>query len=153
MINYYSIFLFFLLFLVASFIFRKVSEGFQPDILAINQKYPQQQDDVLLKGDYPLTGRMGVSNNSASTIWWHYPIFKVGSYKQITNNIRYPNNPDDGQCMPAEFCGALYKEKPHMPSNYVQPLPPVADCPGIRVNYYNTEPNLLPFRNYGNILY
>uniref|UniRef100_A0A6C0DU92 Uncharacterized protein n=1 Tax=viral metagenome TaxID=1070528 RepID=A0A6C0DU92_9ZZZZ len=149
----YSIVVFFLFFIVTSLLLKGYVEGFQPDVLATNQKYPQEQDDVLLKEDYPLTGRMGVSKNNAYNIWWHYPIFKVGSYAQITNNIKYPNNPDDGQCMPAEFCGALYKEKPNMPSNYAEPLPPVPDCPGARVNYYTTQPNLLPFKNPGNILY
>jgi len=136
-----------------SSIFKKSLEGFQPDVLAINQKFPQEVEDVLLKDDYPLTGRTGISENSASTIWWHYPIFEVGSYAQITNNLRYPNNPDDGKCTPAEFCGALYKEKKNMPSNYIKPLCEVPDAPGARVNYYNTEYNLLPFKNPGNILY
>lgn len=142
-----------LFFLITALILKGNVEGFQPDVLGINQKFPQEVDDVLLKGDYPLTGKNVVSNNSASTIWWHYPIFKVGSYKQITNNLKYPNSPDDGQCMPAEFCGSLYEEKPDMPSNYIEPLGPVPDCPGARVNYYTTQPNLLPFKNPGNILY
>lgn len=149
----YSIIVFFLFFLITPLLLQSFTEGFQPNVLAINQKYPQVQDDVLLKGDYPLTGRKGVSNNNSYNIWWHYPIFKVGSYAQITNNIKYPNNPDDGQCMPAEFCGAIYKEKPNMPSNYIEPLGPVPDCPGARVNYYTTQQNLLPFKNPGNILY
>jgi len=126
-------------------------EGFKDRDLGKNITF--DNGDALLENDYPLTGRNGVSNNSASTIWWHYPIFKVGSYAQITNNIKYPNNPDDGQCMPAEFCGSLYKEKPNMPSNYSEPLPPVADSPYARVNYYNTDDNLLPFKNEGNVLY
>jgi len=149
-----SIIVFFLFFIITPLLLlNKSSEGFQPDILAINQKYPQVQDDVLLTGDYPLTGRNGVSKDGAFNIWWHYPIFEVGSYAQITNNIKYPNNPDNGQCMPAELCGALYKEKPHMPSNYAEPLGPVPDSPSARVNYYNAQSNLLPFKNQGNILY
>jgi|LauGreSBDMM110SN_4_FD.fasta_scaffold06733_1 hypothetical protein len=151
----YSIVAFLLFFLISVLILKGSVEveGFQSDVLATNHKFPQEVDGVLLKGDYPLTGRNVVSNNSASTIWWHYPIFKVGSYAQITNNLKYPNNPDDGQCMPAEFCGSLYRESPGMPSNYVEPLGPVPDCPGARVNYYTTQPNLLPFKNPGNILY
>jgi hypothetical protein len=149
----YSIVAFLFFLIIAALIVKGNVEGFQPDVLATNQKFPQELDDVLLKGDYPLTGKNVISNNSASTIWWHYPIFKVGSYKQITNNLKYPNNPDDGQCMPAEFCGSLYKERPDMQSNYIEPLGPVPDCPGARVNYYTTQPNLLPFKNPGNILY
>ena len=41
--------------------------------------------DVLVQDTYPITGRNGISNDGASDIWWHYPIFEVGSYKQITN--------------------------------------------------------------------
>jgi len=140
----YSIIVFLLLCIVFPLLFIKFyNEGFQTNNLAINNKYPNVLDNVLLTGDYPSTGKNGVSTNSASTIWWHYPIFEVGSYAQITNNIKYPNNPDDGQCMPAEFCGALYKKKPNMPTNYVEPLNPVPESTYARVNYYNTEYNLL----------
>ena len=109
--------------------------------------------DLLLEDSYPLTGKKGISNNNAYNIWWHYPIFKVGSYDQITNNIRYPNNPDEGTCMPASMCGALYKEK-QLKSNYVKPLPPVDPNSGTRVGYFATDINLLPYRNdMPNILY
>ena len=52
-----------------------------------------------------------MSNLTSADMWWHYPTFKLGSYDQITNNIRYPNNPDVGRCTPASVCGALYHEK------------------------------------------
>lgn len=126
-------------------------EGFDNNILATPGDYPKSLDGPELNF-YPLTNNNGVSNNNASNMWWHYPIFKVGSYKQITNNIRYPNNPDEGTCMPAEFCGALYKDR-QLESNIVEPLPPVPECPGARVNYYRSDSNLLPFNNEGNILY
>jgi hypothetical protein len=142
----YSIIGFFLFLLIIPLLFNKFAESFQPDILAINQKYSQVEDEVLLQDDYPVTKNMGVTKNSASTIWWNYPIFKVGSYAQITNNLKYPNNPDNGQCMPAEFCGALYENKPNMPTNFVNPLDPVPNCPGARINYYTTQSNLLEFK-------
>jgi hypothetical protein len=154
MIFYFTILLFF--FIILILFYKNVyseSEGFQPEILAINQKYPREEDDVLLKGDYPLLKKLGLSKNSGSTIWQDYPIFEVGSYAQMTNNIRYPDNPDDGQCMPAEFCGSLYKNKRGMPSNNIEPLGPVPDSNNARVNYYNSQYNLLPFHNEGNILY
>jgi hypothetical protein len=119
-----------------------------------NEKYPFSSSDILLKDSYPLTGRKCIGNNSAYQIWWHYPTFQEGSYDQITNNIRYNNNPDIGNCMPADFCGSLYKEY-QTKGNYVYPLPPVKqeDC-GTRVNYYYTEPNMLPYRaSTANILY
>ena len=117
------------------------------------KKYPFPETDVLVEDMYPVTGRKGISNNGAANIWWHYPIFELGSYDQITNNIRYSNNPDEGTCMPASMCGALYKEK-QVKSNYVYPLPPLKPDCGTRVGYFDTNINLLPFRtDMQNILY
>lgn len=121
--------------------------------LATPGHYPQSLDKRDLD-QFPSSGRKTVSNDSGSTIWWHYPIFEVGSFAQITNNIRYPNNPDNGRCMSAEFCGALYKDNKNRPSNYVHPIAPTCyDADGKRINYYNTSPNLLTFTNTDNILY
>lgn len=119
-----------------------------------NDKYPFSNTDVLLKDSYPLTGRSCIGDDSAYKIWWHYPTFKEGSYDQITNNIRYNNNPDTGNCMPADFCGSLYKEH-QTKGNYVYPLPPVKpESSGSRVNYYYTPINMLPYKaNTANILY
>ena len=117
------------------------------------KQYPFSQTDVLLQESYPITGRSGVSNDQGSKIWWHYPIFEVGSYDQITNNIRFSNNPDTGRCMPADVCGTLYKEK-QLKHNYVHPLPAVKPECGSRVNYYYTPSSLLSYRaDTSNILY
>ena len=111
------------------------------------------KSDILVADSYPWTGRNGISNNDANSIWWHYPIFELGSYDQITNNIRYPNNPDEGTCMPASICGSLYKEK-QLKTNYITPLPPVNPNCGTRIGYFTTGINLLPFRtDVPNILY
>lgn len=117
-------------------------------------EYPKSQIDVLVQDSYPITGKNGVSTETSYKMWWHYPIFEVGSYKQITNNLKYPNNPDTGRCMPADVCGALYKEQ-QFKSNYIEPLPPVnPNCDGARVGYFWTDINMLPFRNdEANILY
>ena len=115
--------------------------------------YPFPQSDLLVEDTYPPTGRKGISNNNAIDIWWHYPIFELGSYDQITNNIRYSNNPDEGTCMPASMCGALYKEK-QLKTNYITPLPPINPNCGTRIGYFTTDINLLPFRtDVPNILY
>jgi len=104
--------------------------------------FPSSIDEPgLLMNEYPSTGRKVVTDNEYSNIWWYYPIFKLGSYAQITNNIRYNRNPDEGTCAPAEFCGALYKDN-QLASNIINPLPPVPATPGIRVNYYKTQENL-----------
>ena len=115
--------------------------------------FPAAQMEVLVQDIYPAIGKNEISDNDASDIWWQYPIFKLGSYKQITNNIRYPNTPDEGTCMPASMCGALYNEK-FLKTNYIEPLPQVnPDC-GTRIGYFDTHVNLLPFRtNMQNILY
>lgn len=114
---------------------------------------PSAETNILAQDFYPPIGKNQISNNDAEDIWWHYPVFEVGSYDQITNNIRYSNNPDEGTCMPASMCGALY-HKNQLKSNYVQQLPPInPDC-GTRVGYFTTDENLLPFRtNMQNILY
>lgn len=114
---------------------------------------PSSESDVLLKDSYPPTGRLGISNNTSNDTWWHYPTFKLGSYSQITNNIRYSNNPDLGSCMPDSMCGALYHEN-QINSNYIKPLPPLNPNCGTRIGYFDTGVNLLPFRtNMQNILY
>jgi hypothetical protein len=101
--------------------------------------YPVSQNNVLLEDVYPVKCKSGVSNNSGHNIWWNYPIFEVGSYEQITNNLKYPNNPDDGLCTPAEFCGALYT-KHQDKSNISTMLPLAEDNSGLRINYYTTNP-------------
>jgi hypothetical protein len=114
--------------------------------------FPESQEFPLLKNYYPTTGYKNVSNDQSSEIWWHYPSFGVGSFKQLTNNIRYPNNPDEGTCTPALFCGAMYKDYQEK-SNISSPLPPVKYGPGARVNYYRNKDYLLQYNNKGNILY
>ena len=116
-------------------------------------EFPNAQDEVLLQDIYPSIGKNEISNDTSADIWWHYPIFKLGSYDQITNNIRYQNNPDVGTCMPASMCGALYHDKKNA-SNYVEPLPPVNPDAGTRIGYFTTDDKLLPFRtDTTNILY
>ena len=115
--------------------------------------HPLSSTNVLLQDSYPITGHNGVSNDQGSKIWWHYPIFEVGSYDQITNNIKFSNNPDTGRCMPADICGSLYKEY-QTQSNYVFPLPPVKPECGSRVNYYHAPASFLTYRaDTSNILY
>lgn len=133
----------------------KLSEGFSDYTLAADfGDFPSSETKVLVQDTYPITGKNGISNDSASDIWSDYPVFTLGSYDQITNNIRYPDNPDEGTCMPASMCGALYRKK-NIGNNYVEPLPPVAtDCNGARVGYFDTYINMLPFRtDKSNILY
>jgi hypothetical protein len=116
--------------------------------------YPISESTVLLEKSYPRIRRIPeLSNDTSSKVWWHYPTFEVGSYDQITNNIRYSNNPDIARCSPMDVCGALYKEY-QKKSNYSKVLPPVNSSCGVRVNYYTTPFNLLDFKSGNdNILY
>lgn len=78
------------------------------------------------------TGKLG--DKDASQLWQEYPIFKVGSYDQMTNNIRYPKNPDVGQCRPESMCNVLYGDRVEqaMPA-----FPPSEEK--VRVGFYNTD--------------
>jgi hypothetical protein len=122
--------------------FNYFIEGYK-NIINFPGLFPQSLDKPLLN-DYPLTNRKSVSNNSSETIWQDYPIFSVGSYKQLTNNLRFWSNPDDGKCTRAEFCKTLYDNK-QVHSNIIEPLPPAEQGEGARVNYYRSEPNYLSF--------
>jgi len=138
-------------------LFLRNIEGFSNYILDQSVgNFPDAQTQVLLQDTYPPIGKNQISDETSNDMWWHYPIFTLGSYKQITNNIRYPNNPDVGRCTPASMCGALYHEK-FLGSNYVTPLPPVNSECGTRVGYFTTDEQLvtsLPYRtNMQNILY
>jgi hypothetical protein len=105
-------------------------------------KYPES-DTYPLLNSYPYTGAKYVSGNGENNVWWHYPIFPVGSYAQITNNLKYQRNPDNGECSRAEFCGALYKDNQEK-TNYAEVLPPTPPTSSeeTRVNYYNSNKNL-----------
>lgn len=147
------IFLFLILVLAIGLpLFFKISETFQRirrkdgfsnyNLDGAMGNFPSAQTEVLVQDTYPPIGKNQISNNSAYNIWWHYPTFKLGSYDQITNNIRYSNNPDIGGCMPASMCGALYHEK-FIKSNYVNPLPPVNPNSGTRIGYFATGKQLI----------
>lgn len=133
-----------------------ITEGFSNYSLhQTSGNFPDAQTQVLVQDTYPAIGKNQISNDTANDIWQDYPTFSLGSYEQITNNIRYPDNPDVGRCTPASMCGALYHKK-HIGSNIVTPLPPVSTS-GTRVGYFNTDEQLvdsLPFRtDMSNILY
>ena len=105
-------------------------------------KYPTSDINPLLADWYPLTGRKGVSNDNYPQIWFDYPVLPLGTFQQVTNNLRYRYNPDNGQCITADFCGALYKDK-KIKTNVAHLLPEVPNGYGARVNYYRNKENLL----------
>ena len=96
------------------------------------QAVSTSSSDLLIKDTFPVKQ---VSTKPQSSVWWKYPIFKVGSYAQITNNLRYFRNPDIGSCTPSDFCDSMYDDIKNK-SNYITPLPPVDDSAGTRVGYF-----------------
>jgi hypothetical protein len=135
------------------FNFSSLSEGYSN--YKLDQSMGETQSHILVQDTYPPIGKNQISNDTASDIWQYYPTFTLGSYDQITNNIRYPRNPDVGRCTPASMCGALYHQK-DLGSNTITPLPPVSGS-GTRIGYFTTDDQLvdsLPFSSGGpNILY
>ena len=121
--------------------FVKSIEGFSGinnDIIGI---YPKAVDKPILVGDYPLTNEKdiyNITNNSVKDIWHEFPVFSLPSFEQITNNLKYYKTPDDGTCTPPMFCNAFYKNK-KIPSNVINPLPPVPKGPGMRVGYFRSD--------------
>jgi len=128
-------------------------EGYDNFRYALGE-YGTAHGRILPNTMFPYTNSNSTSTCTPNMIWRNYPEFEVGSYVQETNNIRRPRNPDEGTCTPADFCGALYKNR-QTTTNVVKPLPPVNEnTPGPRVNYYkSTTQNMLPYYNKGNIQY
>ena len=123
--------------------FIKMVEGFSGKYnLTTPGDFPSSVNEAILD-DYSKIGKNEKSKDNYNQIWWKYPIFTLGSYEQITNNLRYRYNPDDGTCIRADFCGALYHDKQDTTSNIVNPLPPAEEGTGARVGYFRTEPNEL----------
>ena len=94
-------------------------------------QYPNSAN-MLLEDTYKLN-TTEVNNINVSDEWWRYPTFKVGSFTQITNNIKYPNNPDTSNSTPIDVCGIYHNYQAK--SNISVPLPE-ADSQGTRINYY-----------------
>lgn len=115
--------------------------------------YPVSVDKPILDS-FPLTGNKDVSEKNYSDIWKEYPEFSKSSYDQTTNNLRYVKNPDNGTCIRADMCNALYKNK-ETKSNIVTSMPPAEEGAGARVGYYRSQPNMLAFSipDNENILY
>jgi hypothetical protein len=134
------VFLIFLLILIigSGMVFSvHYTEGF--DNLANPGLYPISHDKPILYEVYPYSGKKYTNNNSVTNVWWKNPMFSLSSYAQITNNLRYRKNPDNGRCIRSDICDVLYNDK-DMLSNVAEPLPPVPETQqGVRVNYYNTN--------------
>ena len=76
------------------------------------------------------------ANQGSNQVWWQFPQFSLGSYQQLTNNIRYPYRTDEGTCQPVSMCNTLYQPADVHTSNHVDPLPPVPKSANPRVGYF-----------------
>jgi hypothetical protein len=110
-------------------------EGFS---LLNHSAFPCNIDNPILYGDFPVKKNVGITKLENSDIWKDSPIKEVGSYEQITNNVRYWKNPNNGTCTRAELCNSIYDNK----TLDIPPHPPILKFgQDIRVNYYNSQIN------------
>jgi hypothetical protein len=129
--------------------FLKFSEGFRlrGPIELLPGDYPNAVDKPLLGDMFTLTGNTNVLEGGNSTsMWTSNP---VGNFKQITNNPKYPDSPDNGSCTPAMFCDVFYRKdqmnQDFKEKNTITPLKVAEEGEGARINYYRTMPNNLIF--------
>jgi hypothetical protein len=112
-------------------------EGFGADRVPSGE-YPREVDEPLLTPTYPKkTTGYGVvlrENNSENNSKLYPVAANLGNYDQATNNVRDWVTPDNGSCMPAGMCGALYA--PKAPEEYVVPDPLPLNHPERRVGFY-----------------
>jgi len=106
--------------------------------------FPKSVNQVILD-EFPQIGKNTTSDNNYDEIWWKYPVFSLGSFEQITNNLKHHRNPDQGTCIRADFCGALYNDNKNVKTNIITPLPEAEEGEGARVGYFRSEPNKLFF--------
>ena len=115
-------------------------EGFSGDRVPSGE-YPREVDEPLLYPEYPkITTGYGVvlrENNSTNNSKLYPVAANLANYDQATNNVREWVTPDNGSCMPAGMCGALYA--PKTPAEYVVPEPLPLDNPARRVGFYGSD--------------
>lgn len=115
-------------------------EGFSGDRVPSGE-YPREVDEPLLYPEYPkITTGYGVvlrENNSTNNSKLYPVAANLANYDQATNNVREWVTPDNGSCMPAGMCGALYA--PKTPAEYVVPSPIPLNDPARRVGFYGSE--------------
>jgi hypothetical protein len=103
-------------------------------------KYPESDESVILvDSKFKWTGNKLVGSDTYSDLWWNSPVLQKSSYKQITNNLKYQLNPDNGTCIDATFCNVLYENAKHVYnlSTILKPAKPETN-EFARVNYYLT---------------
>ena len=115
----------------------KKREGFGADRVPSGE-YPREVDEPLLYPVYPKKGAgygVVLRENDSTNNSKLYPVAaNLSNYDQATNNVRDWATPDNGSCMPAGMCGALYA--PKAPEEYKVPDPLPLSHPSRRVGFY-----------------
>lgn len=115
------------------------TEGFE-------QLTPAQmsQPELLVADTYtPLVSAATLSKHNEQ-LWRKFVTIRLGSYTQTTNNIRYPINPDVGDCIPTNFCytyyanNAMYEDKD---KTQILVNEESVESPSSKQNVSNTNPN------------
>lgn len=108
--NYLVIFLFVIGFLAILNVYNGYSETFSTLTYG---NYPESQDNYLLYDTYEQNKeKTNLDTNSyEASLMNNESRVQMSSYKQETNNKKNWSNPDNGNCIPTDFCGTFYKSK------------------------------------------
>ena len=100
-------------------------------------------DNYLLKGIFPISNNP-VSTQQYSREWHLYPVFSIPSFKQMTNNLKYFNNPSIAHESPEDFLDTFYGSK-SAKSNIVSygEINPILTYHEPRVGYWNTKVDVM----------
>ena len=122
------------------------NETFIPNMNNNNQLVPEDftksgEEQLLLYEDYDVKKNTNVTKNNNFNIWKDYPVYP-SSFKQITNNRRHWETPDNGRCAPAEFCGTPYEDTEQNKEKISKAIPINSNV--TRVNWWaaNTDLNI-----------
>ena len=92
----------------------------------------EENSNYLLSDSYPINGKL---TNNTTELWKSYPITKLPSLSQRTNNMPSYTNPDNGNCSQLELCNAFYGNKQQDSSNTTQ-ISNNDQCSGVRVGIF-----------------
>lgn len=95
--------------------------------------YPQSVIKPPLFDVYNIKENLQLSNLGSEDIYKNDSIYNTSNLE--VNNIRYWKTPNNGKCMPANFCNSIYglnKHTPQVKELKIQPWNP----PTKRVNYF-----------------
>lgn len=122
--------IFFLIFVIILFsvMHSKINENF-----ITFGDYPKTTELPLLHDNFPTKTKISLSENKSNDLFEMTTIYPSNS-KEI-NNIKELKTPDNGKCLPAELCNAIYDIKPVQQNNEMQPEP--HDWNNTRVGYFS----------------